>query len=350
MYKAIKKPNGNYEVYKDGSRISTTIASGLSRFGLSETNLGGTTVPTTQPVAPIIQQTPTGSVPKPTPQSTQPSPTGTIYDFNNAIVNKDYNALNQMGVDTSAYQSDTPTKTVTLPNGQEVQINDTGDIVSGLTDNQTNIQNQVNNQTTAAQQTNPFKNVVDVLDKSGYKPNPDLTPEDIAALDPKNFMQQAEGLVAPFYKQEFNQAKTDFGRILDQIKGTYGRNEQDINRQTEQAQLTGRESLAGRGLAFSGQRNTFEQNTLDTKQRAEDQARRLAFNQAGTVGRSLERQLGTANIGDLQAPQINGRSLFNFSQEPVIGTLERQRLYEKKQMARQLSTDAARKRGYLAFA
>jgi hypothetical protein len=48
MYYATLEPNGNYVVYKDGQRVSTTSASGLSQFGLSKENLGSPTAQTNQ--------------------------------------------------------------------------------------------------------------------------------------------------------------------------------------------------------------------------------------------------------------------------------------------------------------
>ena len=197
-----------------------------------------------------------------------------------------------------------PTKQVTLPGGQQVTINNKGDIVAGL---------------------DSLNKMLDAAKKSGMKVNPDLTPEDLKDLTLEDFMSQAESSIAPFYKQEFDLAKQDFSRILNQIKEGYQRNQEDIARQTEQAQLTGRQNLAERGLAFSGQRQQFETKITDAERRMEEANRRLSFNQAGQYGRTLERQLGTSNIQGLNVPQIEGRPLFNFSNEPIMGSLERAR-------------------------
>ena len=48
-YTAKKKADGNYEVFKDGARISTGSVGALAQYGLSATNLGGGTTPTPTP-------------------------------------------------------------------------------------------------------------------------------------------------------------------------------------------------------------------------------------------------------------------------------------------------------------
>lgn len=62
MYSAIKNPQGNYEVYESGKRVSTGSASILSRYGLSETQLSTP-----------VKETPKTTTTEPPPRNDQAS-------------------------------------------------------------------------------------------------------------------------------------------------------------------------------------------------------------------------------------------------------------------------------------
>ena len=83
-YTATKKADGNYEVFKDGARISTGSASGLAQYGLSETKLSSGTTTT-----PVKTSTP-AKKPAITPTQTIPFTSADRYNPNTGQLNPTY--------------------------------------------------------------------------------------------------------------------------------------------------------------------------------------------------------------------------------------------------------------------
>ena len=191
-------------------------------------------------------------------------------------------------------------------------------------------------------------NVITPIVESGKTVNPQAV-ENLPDINIEDFFKQAEKELSPYYKQKFNIAKQDLVRGLQEIGVDLGKELAGITRESEKATLTGRESLAGRGLTFSGQRNKFESDITGATNRATEQARTLTFRSAGDIGRQTERLIGTERLKGLELPQIGGEQAYTPSTEPLIGTLQQERRSAIQELGRARAEDAAKRRA-LTFA
>lgn len=195
--------------------------------------------------------------------------------------------------------------------------------------------------TTIAAATDAAGAIVD----SGHTLNPNLTPEDLALVDYTSFLEQAGKLVSPYYAQRFNLAKqtieTGLGRLNEDLTKKQG----EIERTSEETKRTGQETLADRGLTFSGQRGRFDTQLRDQTSRQQEDALTTAQRSGqDLLNKGLE-AYGSSTLSGLGNTSIGGRSL-NFGSTPVIGSEEYQRTTDTNALARSLAADENTRRQY----
>lgn len=317
MYTAKKLPNGNYEIYLNGQRISTGSASILANYGLSDT-------------------------------STQTSP----YDPFDTSRSLAFGTVNS-GTTTPATQPQTSTRQKAIDYLKSIGYAnpDEGEIQGAIsemieTKSSTNIDLKAIDDT--------VNKVVESVVASGKTLNPNLTPEDFATIDPATFLAQAEAAIAPEYRQKFQVIKEGLSRKLSNIGYDLSLKKTSIERQADETLRTGTEDLAGRGLAFSSGREKFTGDVGYAKNADIESARTLAFRNAQDLGSQAEQQIGTSALQSYSVPQFEGRSPFSFSSTPLTGSLTSEQQYLKESMARELETQARARKAYstrdLAFA
>lgn len=189
-------------------------------------------------------------------------------------------------------------------------------------------------------------NTIETVISSGKQINPNLTAADLEGLDPSVFLAQAEASIAPEYREKFQVVKDGLTRELTNLGYDLTKNIEENSRITEKNLETGTEDLAGRGLAFSGQRETFNRETGEAKTRADEAARNLAFRSAQSFGSEAESLIGTSGFNGFNFPQIDGRSPFQFSSTPIVGSLTSERQYLKESMARELETQERQRKAF----
>lgn len=181
---------------------------------------------------------------------------------------------------------------------------------------------------------------------SGYAINPGLTPEDIAAIDPAKFMESAAATIAPEYQQKFAVASDTLKRALGNTKEDYDSSVEKTNREADASLLTGTETLAGRGLAFSGAREKFIGDIGYERQLGLDDAARTAQRTGQTALGTAEGLLGTSGVQNLGVnTNIGGRSLA-FSSTPIVGSYNSEKAYTTESIAKQLASQEAQRRSY----
>lgn len=180
---------------------------------------------------------------------------------------------------------------------------------------------------------------------SGKTISPNITEADLANLDPAEFLRQAEASIAPEYAGKFASVKDELARELTNIGYDVTKTLEDNQRKTTANLETGTEDLAGRGLAFSGQRDKFTAETQDAKNRADEAARTLAFRSAQEAGTKAEGLIGTSAVSSM-SPTILGSTAFQTSSVPLVGSLTSEKQYVKESMAKELETQARARQAY----
>ena len=189
--------------------------------------------------------------------------------------------------------------------------------------------------------------VLDMLESvvsSGNTINPNITPEDIAALDIENFIAEAEASVSAEFRQKFSNAKQDFVTFFERTDQDLSSRIASIGREKDVTQLAADESFAGRGTATSSRRLKFDKDLREEAERRGKDVRTLAFRGASDVGKSAERLLGTEALRGTEIPKIGGEAAFSLSETPQIGSLQREKQFTIESLARQSQTDEARRR------
>ena len=230
---------------------------------------------------------------------------------------------------------------VTLGNGTTIYIDSNG-IASDANGS------PIGNDVIAAAVQKHVDDVVTAVVSSGKTVNPGLTPEDLAAIDPANFLTQAEAVISPSYKEKFQVVKDSLLRDFSNLGYDLNKSIEDTNRVTAENQLTGREDLAGRGLAFSGTRNKFETDTIDKQTRAVEDANVKTQRLAQEAASSAESKIGTEAVRGLNLTPFGGQSV-QFGSTPLTGSIPSEQKYATLQESRYLAEQAARLRG-LSFA
>jgi len=136
-------------------------------------------------------------------------------------------------------------------------------------------------------------------------PNVEITPEKAA-----EFLSQAEKEVEPYYSSQFKLAKENLLYQLGYSEDSLLRKEQEFEKNYSNSLRSLSNTMAERGMAYSGERGRQEQDLAQNAQTSLDEARRQLSYQAGLQTREFARQygetglkeLGTANIQE--TPQV----------------------------------------------
>lgn len=182
---------------------------------------------------------------------------------------------------------------------------------------------------------------LDSIKSQGMKlnPNVEITPEIT-----QKFLTQAETELEPYYSSQIKAIRTDLIKNLESLQKGYVSQKAKAESEFRDSLASSQEDFAGRGLAFSGQRQKTEQQFGESTGRYfEDLAR--TYQEKGTeMGSTAQRTIGSSNL-DLSYPSIESykpnigtdftlsstgsRTLFA-PESGVIGSLERERLAAKE--------------------
>lgn len=347
MYSAKKLSNGNYEIYKDGQRISTGTASVLSRYGLSETNLGNAPAPASTPApAPASAPTPTEAANYaqmyPTEQvKVKPPIPQNFYDqARAAVLNGSMNPQQAkdslQGLISSGLYSGSvnigvlfpPGQTFQKADGSSVQFDNTGSgntitvarptqqttvSPTGITTSQTP-QSPLNQGMTPEQQSmynslpnelkTAYQSALQMLERtiaSGNVVNPQiqLTPAEVA-----RFMDQASTELDPYFREAIAMHKQDLTTSLQRLQQDYTTG---VNRSKDsfaQAMQDQDEDEAQSGTVYSSGRQDRERRLIAGQQYALDDAATEASRFAEDAARSAERTIGSSALGSVSMPGI----------------------------------------------
>lgn len=190
------------------------------------------------------------------------------------------------------------------------------------------------------------ESTMDSVIGSGKTISTGLTDEDIAAIDVSNFMKQAEANISKEYLQKFNDAKNTLFNNLKDIDYDYAKSITGIETEAKDTKISGLNTLADSGLAFSSNRNKFESDLVTAEEKAKTAAEETARRSALQFGTSAESLLGTDYIKKLDIPSVGGTTYNKFSKDPVIGSLNTEKTYAKNLEAKSLALDEANRRSY----
>lgn len=193
-----------------------------------------------------------------------------------------------------------------------------------------------------------INSMVDAAVASGKIINPNLTPEDIANIDPSEFFKQAESSISPYYKEKFQTIKDSLSKTLSNLGYDLGLKKESINRTADTNLRTGKEELASRGLTFSSGRTMFEKNTNDQRQRDLTAAQNDATRSAQIAASDAESKLGTAELSRMSIPSVGdyAYSPGGYFSTPLTGSLNSERQYAIESTSKELQTQDAIKRAY----
>jgi len=199
----------------------------------------------------------------------------------------------------------------------------------------------------AAKEIEKYMNeIIESVVNSGKIINPNITPQELENIDPATFLAQAENSLAPEYKEKFSVIKENLSRSLANIGYDLTKKEQEVARDYTNTLDKGQEDLAGRGLAFSGQRQTFETDLGSARDRSVEAARVAAERLAQEDLSTAESKVGTENLRGFGTPtSIGGRNL-SFSSTPLTGSLVSEKQYLKESTARELERQDRERRAY----
>lgn len=182
--------------------------------------------------------------------------------------------------------------------------------------------------------------ILNTIVAQGQKVNPDieLTPAEVQA-----FLDQASTEIDPYYKSQFEAIKGNLSSNLTYLQKQYDIGQKQKEASFIQSLATGRETAAGAGTIFSGQRAKGEQLLAQAQGRELTAAGLSAEQQAGGLARTAEQQIGTRSLADLglptfsmYAPTTVGQGAFTlggrmpyFTPGAVTGTMEREQQVAK---------------------
>lgn len=163
-------------------------------------------------------------------------------------------------------------------------------------------------------------------------PNIELDPQMV-----QKFLDQATQEIEPYYSQQFSVIKDQVQRSLGNLQKSYELQKQQSQDQFKQSLEQTREQAAGSGTVFSGGRAKAEQQLQTNQQRALDNASLGLSEQAGSLVRGAEQQIGSRNLNlalptftgatanSLTSSFNTGRNLDYFNPSNITGSLERER-------------------------
>lgn len=363
MYTFQQTSSGNIQVMKNGQIVATTTPQQAAlQYGYGQnqpnpqttsyqTTVPGTSIPqpgTGQPISQgVVNQNPPLNF---APATTSYSGASSGYDYETQKRNGIITPLDAKGF---AIQLDANGKPMANnPNtGQPIPNNATPTLqFSGLNPSTSDPANFVYSSPSSTPSSEKsieqlVQEAVEAAVASGMTPNPNLTPEDLAAVDPAQFISQAESVISPYYKQKFDAIKSDLNTAFSRMGVDLGIKVADIGKEEVKTRAEGQETLAGRGLAFSGQRQTFETDLTAAAEQQRQDARDLTFRSSQDLGTEAERQLGSAELGTANLPSIQGQVGYTPT-GGVLGSLQGERQFAVGSMAQELERQARERRAY----
>lgn len=174
--------------------------------------------------------------------------------------------------------------------------------------------------------------------QSVYKSGNTVDQEVFKTVDFRDFLGEAGKFIDPYYTSKYEQTKNLVNTKLTQISEDLGIKKSDIQRQSEAQTLAGRETLAERGLTFSGQRNIYDVRQNENLNRGLSLADTEAYRGGQDILTQAEGQIGTENLQGVNIPSYGGRSL-SFSSTPIKGDLPYQQYGAVDSLSRILATD-----------
>jgi hypothetical protein len=200
---------------------------------------------------------------------------------------------------------------------------------------------------------------IKTLTDQGKRVNPNVT-IDQATID--KFMTQAKSELDPYYSSVFGQAQTDIQRQMQKYGEDYQAQEKNLGQEYGQALEQTQESYARRGLGFSSERDKAEQLLADRAQSGLSSLQQNATRQAEEYGSAAASTFGSRNLpssfnfntGAAPIQKKPGVYGFSTSNTPtslfkmpnsVVGTQERQRLFDEKNRVNELTSNERQLRG-----
>lgn len=349
MYTATKKSDGNYEVFFNGTRVSTGSSAILGNYGLSPTQLSSGVAQT------AIGQTSSPnaySAPPPPPQGYKPSIPENVYQvLTNQVQNgqiTSQEALRQIqGYVSSGQYSDTSVNTqklfppglsFTTPDGTTKQFDSTGSgniitlkkVGSAFVPDTSVPSSNVPTSSVPSGSTTPpatsgspvpapevatlppefqqlytqLETYLQQLTQRGQVLNPDvnITPEQTLA-----FLNQAQTEINPYYAGQLKLAKDSLSKTLNYAIGNEQQSEQQAQRDYSTNLRTLGETAADRGFAQSGLRQRDEGNLAYDTQTSIDNARKALSYNSGNAASTFAQQYGSDNLPNPtigQAPRV----------------------------------------------
>lgn len=187
-----------------------------------------------------------------------------------------------------------------------------------------------------------FQDTITSIIDSGRIVNPqiDITPERLAELT-----SQVAAELDPYYQSQFEAIREDLSADLTYLSDQYSQVMRSQEEQFKQTLAGQRETEAGRGTIFGGERLTREQSLAQQSQRNIEALGTSLSYQAGKAGRATERTIGSLGLAGLTSPTwtpysistigrggynpLGGRALFS-PKTGITGTLEREKIEKSR--------------------
>jgi hypothetical protein len=165
--------------------------------------------------------------------------------------------------------------------------------------------------------------VASAIVASGKTVNPNISDNDLSLVTFKDFMTEAESAISPYYASQFNTLKSNLATKFQELSSDLTIKRRQLEEESSDIRQQGQETLAGRGLTFSGQRTRFDTRQTQTLQDALNAAETSTYRTAQEGLQTAESNIGTTNLSGIPLPSYGGRTL-SFSTTPVKGTYEYQ--------------------------
>ena len=178
--------------------------------------------------------------------------------------------------------------------------------------------------------------------QSGMTVNPNV---DFKLVSWADFMDQAGQQIAPQYKEKFDIIKNTVTTGLSRISEDLGLKKDELGRSADEARRSGQETLAERGLTFSGQRQSFDTKLSEELNRSLSLADTSAFRGGQDLLNEAEQKVGTSGLQGISLPSLGSRSL-SFGATPLKGDLSYQQYTDQFNRAQSLASDENARKQY----
>ena len=174
----------------------------------------------------------------------------------------------------------------------------------------------------------------------------------------QRFLDQATQEVEPFYASQIKSLRDELSSNLGRAQKEFDLGRQKSLQDFQTGLEESRESSAGRGVVFSGQRGFKEQQSAEAQQRQLELSATQSANATAGILQQGERTIGTRNISDLINPSFSGANVSlagrgsftptspvsSFSPGNITGSLERQKLLDVQNLKNYLSQQEQQRR------